>query len=111
MQINFVLLIRTLSDLQHTTDWDREQLANSFNWTNNSGAIDVKMDGPILEEKQFFIKKLELSFFFKFHWGFYIVSTAKTASKKIGALIHSMNFLSPNMDYSNNFFRSGSKDT
>ena len=31
----------------------------------------------------------------KLDWSSYIVSTAKTASKKIGALISSMNFLSP----------------
>ena len=30
----------------------------------------------------------------KLDWGFYIISIAKTASKKIGALIHSMRFLS-----------------
>ena len=38
---------------------------------------------------------LELTFFSKLDWGYYIVSIAKTASKKIGALIHSMKFLSP----------------
>ena len=31
----------------------------------------------------------------KLDWGSYIISIAKTASKKIGALIHSMKFLSP----------------
>ena len=31
----------------------------------------------------------------KLDWGSYIVSIAKTASKKIGALIHSIKFLSP----------------
>ena len=33
---------------------------------------------------------LELTFFFKLDWGSYIISIAKTASKKIGALISSM---------------------
>ena len=31
----------------------------------------------------------------KLYWGSYIISTAKTVSKKIGALIHSIKFLSP----------------
>ena len=41
-------------------------------------------------------KKRMLGFTFssKLDWGCYIFSTAKTASKKIGALIHSMRFLS-----------------
>ena len=38
---------------------------------------------------------LGLSFSSKLDWGFYIISTAKTAFKKIGALIRSMKFLSP----------------
>ena len=38
---------------------------------------------------------LGLTFSSKLDWGSYIVSIAKTASKKIGALIHSIKFLSP----------------
>ena len=38
---------------------------------------------------------LGLTFSSKLDWGSYIISVAKTASKKIGALIHSMKFLSP----------------
>ena len=38
---------------------------------------------------------LELTFSSKLDWGSYILSIAKTASKKIGALIRSMKFLSP----------------
>ena len=38
---------------------------------------------------------LELSFSNKLDWGSYIVPIVNTASKKIGALIHSMKFLSP----------------
>ena len=52
------------------------------------------MDGSFLEEKSSF-KMLGLFFSSKLDWGSYIISTAKTASKKIGALIHSMKFLSP----------------
>ena len=52
------------------------------------------MGGSILEEKSSF-KILGLTFSFKLDWGSYIISIAKTASKKIGALIRSMKFLSP----------------
>ena len=38
---------------------------------------------------------LGLTFCFKLDWGSYIISTAKTAFKEIGALIRSMKFLSP----------------
>ena len=38
---------------------------------------------------------LRLTFSSKLDWGYYIISIAKTASKKIGALIRSMKFLSP----------------
>ena len=66
----------------------------SFDWSNNNGSIDVKMDYSVLEEKSSF-KILGLTFSSKLGWGSYIISIAKTASKKIGALIHSMKFLSP----------------
>ena len=52
------------------------------------------MGGSILEKKSSF-KMLELTFSSKLDWGSYIISIAKTASKKIGALICSMKFLSP----------------
>ena len=54
----------------------------------------MSMDGSVLEEKSCF-KMLGLTFSSKLDWGSYIISIAKTASKKIGALIHSMKFLSP----------------
>ena len=41
---------------------------------------------------------LGLTFSSKLDWGSYIISIAKTASKKIGALIRSMTFLSPEVD-------------
>ena len=52
------------------------------------------MDGSVLEEKTSF-KMLGLTFSSKLDWGSYIVSVAKAASKKIGTLIRSMKFLSP----------------
>ena len=66
----------------------------SFDHSNNNGSTDVKMGGSILEEKSS-LKMLELSFSPKLDWGSYVISIAKTASKKIGALIRSMKFLSP----------------
>ena len=52
------------------------------------------MDGSVLEEKPSF-KMLGLTFSSKLDWGSYIISIAKTTSKKIAALIRSMKFLSP----------------
>ena len=65
-----------------------------FDWSNNTGAIDVKMDWSVLEEKSSF-KMLGLTFSSKLDCGSYIISIAKSASKKIGALIRSLTFLSP----------------
>ena len=65
-----------------------------FDLSNNTGAIDVKMDGSVLEEKSSF-KMLVLTFSSKLDWSSYVISIAKTKSKKIGALIRSMKFLSP----------------
>ena len=48
-----------------------------FDWSNNTGAIDVKMDGFVLEEKLSF-KILGLTFSSKLDWGPYIISIAKT---------------------------------
>ena len=61
---------------------------------NNTGAIDAKIDRSVLAEKSSF-KMLGLTFFSKLDWGSYIISIAKIASKKIGALICSMQFHSP----------------
>ena len=52
------------------------------------------MGGSTIQEKSTF-KMLRLTYFSKLGWGSYIISIAKTASKKIGALIRSMKFLSP----------------
>ena len=52
------------------------------------------MDRSLLEKKLSF-KMLGLTFSSKLDWGSYIISIAKTASKKIGTLIRSMKFLSP----------------
>ena len=81
-------------------DWERKWLVDfnagktqllSFNWSDNIGAIDVKIDGSDLEEKTIF-KVMGLTFSSKLDWVSYIISTAKTASKKIGALTRSIKF-------------------
>ena len=60
-----------------------------FDQSNNIGAVYVEMDGSAFEEKSFF-KILGLPFPSKLDWGSCIISIAKTDSKKIGALVHSM---------------------
>ena len=65
------------SDLRDTVDWVRKWLVDfnagktqlvSFDRCNNTGAIDVKMDGSELEEKSSF-KMLGLTFSAKLDWG------------------------------------------
>ena len=71
-------------------DWDKKWLVDFyagktqlvwFDWCNNNGSIDVKMDGSVLEEKSSF-KMLGLTFSSKLDCGSYIISITKTASKK-----------------------------
>ena len=89
-------------DLLDTVDWGRKWLVDSnarraqlvsFVGSNNTGAIDVKKDWSVLVEKSSF-KMLGLTSFSKLVWGSYIISIVKTASRKIGALICSVKFLS-----------------
>ena len=84
-------------DLRDTVDWGKKWFVDSsagktqlvlFDQSNNTGAIDVKIDGSVLEEKSSF-KMLGLTFSSILDWGFYVISAAKTVSKKIGALIRS----------------------
>ena len=91
------------SDLRDTVDSGKKWLFDFnagktqlvlFDQSDNNGSIDVKMGWSILEEKSSF-KMLGLTFSSKLDWGPYIISIAKTASKKIGALIRSLKFLSP----------------
>ena len=92
-----------LNLIYETVDWSKKWLVDfnagktqlvSFDRSNNNGSIDVKMDGSVFEEKSSF-KMLGLTFSSKLDWGSYIISITKTASKKIGAMIRSMKFLSP----------------
>ena len=90
-------------NLRDTVNWGKEWLVDfnagktqlvSFDKSNNTGAIDVKMDGSLLDEKSSF-NMLELTFSCKLDWGSYIFSFVKTVSNKIGALIRSMKYLFP----------------
>ena len=83
-------------------DWGRKLLVDfnaaktqlfSFDQSDNTGAIVVKMGGPILEEKSSF-NMLGLTFSYKLDWVSYIISIAiaNTTFKKIGALSRSMKF-------------------
>ena len=84
-------------------DWDKKWFVNFIagktqlglsDQSNNTGSIDKKMHGSVLEQKLSF-KMLGLTFSFKLDWVSYIISNAKTTSTKIGALIRCMKFLSP----------------
>ena len=90
-------------NLRDTVNWGKEWLVDfnagktqlvSFDKSNNTGAIDVKMDGSLLDEKSSF-NMLELTFSCKLDWESYIFSFVKTVSNKIGALIRSMKYLFP----------------
>ena len=92
-----------LNLIYETLDWERKWLVDfnagktplvSFDQSSNTGAIYVKMDGSFLEEKISF-KMLGLTFCSILECGFYIMSIAKSAYEKIGTLICSMKFLSP----------------
>ena len=91
------------SDLQDTVEWSRKWLVDFnagktqqvlFDQSNKTSAIDVKIDRSVIEEKSS-CKMLCLTFCSKLDWDSYIISLAKNGSKKIGALIGSTKFLSP----------------
>ena len=67
--------------------WQQLELAFEL----ESDLRDVVEEKFLDEEKSSF-RMLGLTFSSKLDWGSYIISIAKTASKKIGALIHSMKF-------------------
>ena len=80
-----------LNLIYETLDWDKKWLVDFsagktqlvlFDRSNSNGSIDVKNDVSVLEEKSYF-KMLRLTFSSKLDWGSYIISIAKTASKKL----------------------------
>ena len=99
--------LELVSELASDLDWGRKWLVDFnaaktqvvlFDQSNNTGAIDVKLDGSVLKGKSPF-EMLGLAFSSKLDGCSYITSIAKTASRKIGALMCSMTFLSPELLY------------
>ena len=102
---NILNWLLDLNRIYETLDWGKKWLLDfnagktqlvSFDRSNNTGSINVKLDGSVLEEKSTF-KILGFTFYSELDWDSYIVSIAKTVSKKIGALIRSMKFLFPDV--------------
>ena len=90
------------SDLQDTVDWCRKWLTDfnvektqivSFDQSKDTGAINVKMNGSVIDKKSAF-QILGLAFSSILDWGSYIISIAKTPFKKIGTLIRPIKFFS-----------------
>ena len=78
--------------IYESVDWSRQWLVGfkagktqlvSFDWSNNTGAFDVKMNGSILEENSSF-KMLGLNFFSKLDQGSYIISIIGTLLSCLG---------------------------
>ena len=72
-------------------DWGRKWLVDSnpgktqvvlFDRSNNTGALDVKMDGSVLGKKSSF-KMVGLTLLSKLEWGSFVISIAKIFLKKI----------------------------
>ena len=72
-------------------DWGKKQLVDlnagktqlvSFDGSNKSGSIAVKMGGSVLEEKLSF-KMLGLTFSLKLDWVSYIIFIAKMPPRKL----------------------------
>ena len=79
------------SNLQDSVDWGKKWLVDfnagktllvSFVRSNNTGCIDVKMVGSVLEEKSSF-KMLGLTFSSKLDRGSFIISIAKLPPRKL----------------------------
>ena len=80
------------SDLQDTVDWGRKWLVDfnagetqlvSLDWSDNTGAIDVKMNGSVVLETNHLLRCWGTSFSSKLDWSSYIISIAETASKNV----------------------------
>ena len=77
------------SDLQDTEDWGRKVDFNAgetqfvlFDLSNNSGSIDVKMDGSVVEKKSS-LKMLRLSLSSKLDWISYTFLLLKLPPRKL----------------------------
>ena len=77
------------SDLRDTVDWGKKwhvdftagkaQLV-SFDLSNNTGSVDVRMDGCVLEKKSS-LKMLGLTFSSKLDWGSYTIGPPALAER------------------------------
>ena len=74
---NNLIWLLNLNLIYETLDWGKKWFVDfsagktqlvSFDWFNNTGAIDVKVDGSVLEEKSSF-KMLGLTFCSYLDWG------------------------------------------
>ena len=79
------------SDLQDAEDWGRKWLVDfnagktqlvSFDPSNNTGAVDLKMDGFVLEEKSSF-KMMGLTFSSKLDWALTLPLLLKVPPRKL----------------------------
>ena len=105
MMLSVILLMRLLSILSliryliccNNLNWLLNlNLISETLWTGARSGLLISM----LEKLNWFrltglITLILLTFSSKLDWGSYIISIAKNSSKKIGALIRSMKFLSP----------------
>ena len=88
-----------------TIDWGKKGIVDfnageaklgSFEQFRTLVLLMQKRMDLLLKQNHFFEKMmLGLSFSSKLNWGSHTVSIAKTAFKKMGPLIHSMNFFPP----------------
>ena len=83
------------SDNCGNVDWGREQFVDFnarkttlvlFDHSNNTGTVDVKIDGHVLGQKSSF-EILGLTFSSKLDWSSQMISVTTTAFKKIRPLI------------------------
>ena len=79
------------SDLRDTVDWGKKRLVGfnagktqlvSFDWSNNTGSIYMKMDASVLEKKSYF-KMLGLTFCSKLDWDLTLSLLLKLPPRKL----------------------------
>ena len=79
------------SDLRDTVDWGKKWLVDfnagktqlvSFDWSNNTGSIYMKMDASVLEKKSYF-KMLGLTFCSKLDWDLTLSLLLKLPPRKL----------------------------
>ena len=88
------------SELQDFVDWGSKWFVDfnagktqqiSFDRSNNTGAIDMKMNGSVLEKKTS-LQMLGLTFSYGIDWGSYIISIAKLPPRKLEPSFYEVSF-------------------